>query len=134
MPKFQPVTPPVAETSSARSTSDNGWTGRRLVYASAPAGIRPPTGNRRDRRPVSAANSGKRSSSASAARSWSEITRLTVPTLSLRVGRFGVGVLEHLRDNQPRSVGLTLQCAKREVVPVERTAADQPLAFDPQVR
>ena len=77
IPKFHPVTPPVTEISKARSTSDSGWTGRRLVKASAPAGIRPPTGNRRDRRPVSAPNSGNCASSASAARSWSEITRLT---------------------------------------------------------
>ena len=64
---------------------------------------------------------------------WSEITRLTVPTLSLRVSRFGVGILEHFRDNQPRSSGLTLQCAKREVVPVQRSAVDQPLTRDPKV-
>ena len=34
------------------------------------------------------------------------------PIFSLRVGRFGIRVLEHLRDDQPRSIGLTLQRAK----------------------
>jgi hypothetical protein len=34
-----------------------------------------------------------------------------MPILSLRVCGFGVGILEHLRDDEPRSVALTLQCA-----------------------
>jgi hypothetical protein len=36
-------------------------------------------------------------------------------------------------DDEPRSVGLTLQCTQREVVPVKCSAADQALTFDPQV-
>jgi len=42
----------------------------------------------------------------------------------LRISRFGVRVLEHLRDDQPRSVEPTLQHAKREIVPVNRATAE----------
>src|SRR5690625_3521082 len=71
MPSCPADTPATNDSTSARSTSLSGATGRRLVNANAPAGIRPPTGKRRERRPTTASTSGKRATSASAARSCS---------------------------------------------------------------
>ena len=50
------------------------------------------------------------------------------------VGGFGVGVGEHLRDDQPAPILLTLQGAQREVVTVQLSAADHALRLDLQMR
>jgi len=53
---------------------------------------------------------------------------------SARVRGFGVGVLEHLGHDQPGPVALTLQGPQREVVAIQRCAANEPLAFDLEMR
>lgn len=57
------------------------------------------------------------------------------PTMrSVLVGDLGIGILEHLGNDEPRAVGVTLTYSNREVVAVHRVPADESLTFDHQVR